>query len=99
MCMQPSSISALLAGLTIVGSGRLARPDAVPACSKVPETALTHSTAFVDLKQAYVSMQHPLLRASSQRKELHSKLLAAMHSLYTGKTMRMKVCGSCDPQA
>ena len=51
-------------------------------------------TAFVDLKKAYDSVQHPLLWASLQRKGVHGKMLAAIQSLYAGGSMSMRVCGS-----
>ena len=50
-------------------------------------------TAFVDLKKAYDSVQHPLLWASLQRKGVHGKMLAAIQSLYDGGTMSMKISG------
>ena len=51
-------------------------------------------TAFVDLKKAYDSVQHPLLWASLQRKGVHGKMsVAAIQSLYDGGTMSMKVSG------
>ena len=40
--------------------------------------------AFVDLKKAYDSVQHPLLWAFLQRKGVYGKMLAAMKSLYGG---------------
>ena len=49
--------------------------------------------AFVDLRKAYDSVQHPLLWASVQRKGVHGKMLAAMSSLYSGGAMSMKICG------
>lgn len=51
-------------------------------------------TAFVDLKKAYDSVQHPLLWASLQQKGVHGKMLAAIQSLYAGGSMSMRVCGS-----
>ena len=49
--------------------------------------------AFVDLRKAYDSVQHPLLWASLQRKGVHGKMLAAIQSLYSGCAMSMKICG------
>ena len=49
--------------------------------------------AFVDLRKAYDSVQHPLLWASLQRKGVHGKMLAAIQSLYSGGAMSMKICG------
>lgn len=49
--------------------------------------------AFVDLKQAYDSVQHPLVWASLQCREVHDKMLAAPQPLYAGGTMSMKVYG------
>ena len=43
--------------------------------------------AFVDLRKAYDSVQHPLLWASLQRKGVHGKMLAAIQSLYSGGAM------------
>ena len=50
--------------------------------------------AFVDLKKAYDSVQHPLLWASLQRKGIHGKMLAGIQSLYDGGDMSMKISGS-----
>ena len=50
--------------------------------------------AFVDLRKAYDSVQHPLLWASLQRKGIHGKMLAAIQSLYDGGTMSMKIAGN-----
>ena len=50
--------------------------------------------AFVDLKQAYDSVQHPLLWASLQRKGIHGKMLAGIQSLYDGGDMSTKISGS-----
>ena len=41
--------------------------------------------AFVDLKKAYDSVQHPLLWAALQRKGIHGKMLAGIQSLYDGR--------------
>ena len=51
------------------------------------------SAAFVDLRKAYDSVQHPLLWTSLQRKGVHGKMLAAIQSLYSGGAMSMKICG------
>ena len=40
--------------------------------------------AFVDLKKAYDSVQHPLLWAFLQRKKVHGKMLAAIQYLCSG---------------
>ena len=50
--------------------------------------------AFVDLKKAYDSVQHPLLWAALQRKGIHGKMLAGIQSLYDGGDMSMKISGS-----
>ena len=50
--------------------------------------------AFVDLKKAYDSVQHPLLWASLQRKGIHGRMLAGVQSLYDGGEMSMKISGS-----
>ena len=50
--------------------------------------------AFVDLKKAYDSVQHPLLWASLQRKGIHGKMLAGVQPLYDGGEMSMKISGS-----
>ena len=50
--------------------------------------------AFVDLKKAYDSVQHPLLWASLQLKGIHGKMLAGVQSLYDGGEMSMKISGS-----
>ena len=50
--------------------------------------------AFVDLKKAYDSVQHPLLWASLQRKGIHGEMLAGIQSLYDGEDMSMKTSGS-----
>ena len=50
--------------------------------------------AFVDLKKAYDSVQHPLLWAALQRKGIHGKMLAGIQSLYDGGDIGMKISGS-----
>ena len=50
--------------------------------------------AFVDLKKAYDSVQHPLLWAALQRKGIHGKMLAGIQSSYDGGDMSMKISGS-----
>ena len=50
--------------------------------------------AFVDLKKAYDSVQHPLLWAALQRKGIHGKMLEGIQSLYDGGDMSMKISGS-----
>ena len=50
--------------------------------------------AFVDLKKAYDSVQHPLLWAALQRKGIHGKMLAGIQSFYDGGGMSMKISGS-----
>ena len=52
--------------------------------------------AFVDLKKASDSVQHPPLWALLQRKGIHGKMLAGIQSLYDGGDMSMKISGSSD---